>query len=54
MKYFPSVALAFVISTKGLKIDRRSYPDNQLRHAEFEFVPWLNKIAKPVAGPNGS
>jgi len=32
----------------ALKIDRRSYAENQLRSAEFEFARRLNKIGKPV------
>jgi len=32
----------------ALQIDRRSYAENQLRGAEFEFARRLNKIGKPV------
>jgi putative endopeptidase len=32
----------------GLKIDRKSYAENQLRGAEFDFARRLNKIGKPV------
>jgi putative endopeptidase len=32
----------------GLKIDRASYMQNELRGAEFEFQRQLNKIGKPV------
>jgi putative endopeptidase len=32
----------------ALKIDRRSYGENQLRGAEFDFARRLNKIGKPV------
>lgn len=32
----------------ALKIDRRSYADNIMRSAEFEFARRLNKIGKPV------
>lgn len=32
----------------ALKIDRRSYAENQLRGAEFDFARRLNKIGKPV------
>jgi putative endopeptidase len=32
----------------ALKIDRRSYADNQMRGAEFEFARRLDKIGKPV------
>jgi len=32
----------------ALKIDRRSYAENQRRGAEFDFVRRLNKIGKPV------
>ena len=32
----------------GLRIDRRSYAENQKRSAEFEFARRLNKIGKPV------
>ena len=31
-----------------LKIDRRSYSENQVRGAEFDFARRLNKIGKPV------
>ena len=31
-----------------LRIDRRSYAENQVRSAEFEFARRLNKIGKPV------
>src|SRR6266446_591003 len=32
----------------ALNIDRRSYADNQVRGAEFDFARRLNKIGKPV------
>jgi len=48
MKYFLVLFFVFVIRTKALKIDWRSYADNQLRGAEFEFARRLNKIGKPV------
>jgi putative endopeptidase len=32
----------------ALKIDRKSYAENQLRGAEFDFARRLNKIGKPV------
>jgi len=32
----------------GLKIDRKSYAENQWRGAEFDFARRLNKIGKPV------
>ncbi len=42
MKYFLTLFL-FVISTKALKIDKRSYAENQLRGAEFEFARRLKQ-----------
>jgi putative endopeptidase len=32
----------------ALQVDRRSYAENQLRGAQFDFVRRLNKIGKPV------